>query len=256
MSTAHTAPWPVDDTAIGAWMGLRNHAPGPGHCDTSAGDTPPGATLLLSHASFRALFDAVAPDTYVSLTVVACYLGVAKLTIERRLSSVFDQGGRRWRTVLMRRMAPGAGGPALVEAFYRWGFVTGELEPVMQGEMARRRLREIESTPDLRRPRKTVPCIHDRAGPLRYLQDAGGSIVGALGQSHITAHLFIEVFNGGGRLVTLEMLEALAMPWTGLAARLPWDDGVRELLAQYGQRVVNSLETGVAATRARLVRPR
>jgi hypothetical protein len=209
---------------------------------------------LFSHASFRALFDAVTPDAYVSFTVVACYLGVPNLAIERRLSSVFDQGGRRWRTVLARRMAPGATGPALDDNRYRWGFVTGELELAMQGELARRQLRETEIAAGRRMPAKAMPCIHDSARPLRYLQDADGNIVGALGQGHVPASLFVEVLNGGGRLVTLDVLEALATPWTGLAARSPWDEGIRDVLAQNVQSVITVLEAGLARTESRLAR--
>jgi hypothetical protein len=257
--------WPAEDLDIAMFMGLATRHQG-GPASTASGissdrnttrgnDDGQAVGRLLSHNSFRTRFDRVPADTYVELAVVAWYLGLAKLTIERRLSSVFDNGGLRWRTALSRRMVTGALGPAMVGSRYRWGFVTSELEPAMHAEITRRLGRRTEAMAGAL-PAAMAWSVQAQTRPLRFVLDAERRVVGALGQGHITAARFISVMNGGGHLLTAHLLDALSMPWTTLAARVPWESAVRQHLAQTVSDVLGRLETGTSRTEAALADPR
>lgn len=237
MASGRPTPWHAADITIRKLYGLPDPT-----------DPVSRASVLLSHASFRALFDAVSPDAYLGDMAVATYLGVSKLTIERKLGEAFRGPENSWRSALAGHVS--TGGPAMADLRLRWSFVTGDLEPMLHAEKKRTDVRRH----DLQSRRKSPADI----GPVRglctvadaqqFVVDSAGRIVGALGQASMSAGVFIDALNKGGAIVKLDPVSALSLAWSDATAREAWDTAIRDVLAGHVDQILRQLDDGAMAT--------
>jgi hypothetical protein len=247
MGAGRPTPWQVTDVSIRQLYGLPMNPVSrvdPDSMKSGVGH----AALLLSHASFRALFDSVPPDAYLSDMAVATYLGVSKLTIERKLGDAFRGPDHSWRSALANHVS--TGGPAMADLRLRWSFVTGELEPMLHVEKKRTAVRRQ----DLQSRRKPPEDI----GPVRglcivadcqqFVVGASGRVVGALGQGSMSAAVFIDALNRGGAIVKLDPVSALGLAWSDAIARQAWDTAVRDVLTRHCYEIFRQLDEGAKAT--------
>jgi hypothetical protein len=221
------------------------------------GDASPvsDSTRLLSHQAFRELFSTLTADTYVSIAVVACYLGVPRITIERKLVSSYGQE-RPWRLGLAKRDT-GSMAPFVKGAHLRWSFVIDELEGWLTADLVRadeRRQRSKRPGRQRSRDARRAPLFElgGTIGGLLFIVDARGRVVAALGQEGVTARAVVDALDDGGWLARLSPIEALSLAWTSLQARAPWENAVREALRLHIAAVDGLLEDGLFATRALL----
>jgi hypothetical protein len=264
MAYGRPAVWRQSDNTVGGLFGvtkvratsIADTRPGSG---VSQAGTDPGAAvsedaktgMLLSHASFRQLFGAVSEGTYVGSAVAACYLGVSKTMLERRLDAEFG-GVRPWRVALLSHQRAGITGPVMQAGKFRWSFISRWVDPLFRQEVADADARRCEKSRVARRrpPLRPTPLLRlaDVIDSLLFVVDGRGRIVGALGQGHISAGMFIDVFNTGGRIESMSAIVALGREWTSLAARAPWEEAVRTLLALVAESVEGILARGAVTT--------
>ncbi|WP_139206742.1 hypothetical protein [Luteibacter sp. UNCMF331Sha3.1] len=205
-----------------------------------------GHDVLLSHSSFQALFADVKPDVYVAAVVVACYLGVSRHSIQRKLNDLYATDARPWRSMLAERHH--AGGVAFRDELFRWSFVREELAYDMVPEVRRTNARrdELRQRSERRRQIRRVPFL--QSGPpsdaVQFVINGQGLVVGALGQGHTSAMAFIAVINEGGRLMALDPVDALGRPWSDMGARGAWEAVVFESLLAQAEAIRQALSRG------------
>jgi hypothetical protein len=262
MASGRPAEWRTKDVTIREFFNLdiggaaasEARAPSAGEAGGSFGEAakrPGHIAVLLSHASFRRMFESVSADTYVSVVVVACYFGVPKAILERQLALHFGNG-RPWRPALAERRTSGSGAPASTVSKLLWSFVLNELEPVLDGAVADAALKRSEKMRAVRRKIRGRPVPLLRLGDVidstLFVVDGRARIVGGLGQGHISAEAFIDLMDAGGKIESMSAVTALGRPWTSSGARLPWEEAVRASLAQATGLIDGMLRRGAVAT--------
>lgn len=259
MGAGRPTRWQSQDTTIRALYGLPPKASGRAATSARADAAQQAAAgVMLSHDSFRALFDGLDPASYVDGVIAACYLGVSRAVIERKLADTYGRGNRSWRGALEALDSGAPPGPALNDMRYRWSFVTKDITQLLYREMTvashRRddlRLRTPERAKLQRVPLLSLGSISEC---VQFVVDRKKRVVGALGQAHIDASMLIGTIAEGGRLLALEPVQALSMAWTDIFARAAWETVVLEALLVQADAVRTTLARGRAATDALLAK--
>ena len=199
------------------------------------GGTPEvNAAYLHTKLSFRALFDGIDPNTYVTKTVVAAYLGLASKTLEQGLQRAFPkENNKTWRAQLAEHPKKAPPPPAMRLSKYCWSFVIDEMPSLLKKQLERARERRESLTMGPVKPRN-VPLLYLGAKErgIQYLVDGRGRVLYALGQSHIPISRFLQDCDAGARLVSMSVIEALSKPWVDLVAREAWENAVVEVMEE------------------------
>lgn len=225
-------------------------------------DVAEKVAVLLDDESFRKLFEPVVPLTYVSGNVVAAYTGLSKLTIERALDAAYSvppkpakqkvpaTPGIHWRVVLNNHSLALQPGPALLNAQFRWWFVTGELAGLLEEKIDKAKEARQNRTAAVGTPEPSTPVLSLRNGAENrlFVLDPAGRVLGELKQGHMTAALIIDALNSGGELKQMSAFEAISLAWNHAAARAPWVDAIREAIARDTAMLLSMVEGGESAT--------
>jgi hypothetical protein len=223
------------------------------YASTSGNDTlspEQKASLLHSHASFRALFLRVPEGTRVTELVAAAWLGIATRTLALGLKDAYEGTPPvPWRTRLAALLvAPSPEEAALLGAGFRWLFVRDVLPTKLKRQVDRaeeRRERLLEDHTKKVRASKYPGPVAER---IPFMVDTQGVVLHAFGQAHVDAGAFIELCAGGARCIPLSPLDALSRPWRDAVARAAWEGPVRQALRLANDRAGDSIDAGQAAT--------
>ncbi|MDF4024655.1 hypothetical protein P3W24_06750 [Luteibacter sp. PPL201] len=216
------------------------------------------ASLLHSHASFRAMFARVPDSTRVTELVAAAWLGIATRTLALGLRAAFEGSPPTpWRTRLAELLVdPVPKQAALLNAGFRWSFVRDVLPKKLKRQVDRaeeRRERLLEDHTKKVRQSKYPGPVAER---IPFMVDGKGAVLHAFGQAHVGAEAFIQLCGEGARMVSLSPLEALSRPWLDPVARKAWEDPVRHALRVAIEVADSDIAVGAAGTEQLLLEDR
>ncbi|UPG88308.1 hypothetical protein L2Y96_12845 [Luteibacter aegosomaticola] len=216
------------------------------------------ASLLHSHASFRALFLRVPDDARVTELVAAAWLGIATRTLALGLKAAYEGAPPvPWRTRLGALLVdPLPEEAALLNAGFRWLFVRDVLPKKLKRQVDRAEERRDRLLEDHTRKVKASAYPGPVAERILFMVDKQGAVLHAFGQAHVDAEAFIELCAEGAQCIPLSPLDALSRPWRDLVAREAWEGPVRQALRVAHAVAEGDIGVGAAGTEQLLLEER